>query len=87
MPVKKKKKRNFRSEYLRYHAKPAQRRRNDARKKTRRAMVKTGAVRKGDGRDIHHKDGNPKNLKRSNLAVTSKRKNRSFKRTRTARKK
>jgi len=44
-------------------------------------------IRKGDGKDVHHKDGNPRNKKRSNLRVTSKRKNRSFRRTRTARKK
>jgi len=50
-------------------------------------MKKKGRVSKGDGKDVHHKDGNPKNKKASNLKVTSKAKNRSFKRTKNARKK
>jgi hypothetical protein len=50
-------------------------------------MKKKGKVSKGDGKDVHHKDGNPKNRKSSNLKVTSMAKNRSFKRTKTARKK
>ena len=29
------------------------------------------------GKDVHHKDGNPRNNSRSNLAVTSKKYNRS----------
>jgi len=50
-------------------------------------MKKKGKVSKGDGKDVHHKDGNPKNKKASNLKVTSKTKNRSFKRTKSGRKK
>ena len=36
----------------------------------------TGAAHKGDGKDVHHKDGNPQNNARSNLQVTSRKKNR-----------
>jgi len=79
--------RNYKKEYKNYHKLPAQRKRNDARKKARRAMVKAGVVKKGSTMDIHHRDGNPRNNKRSNLAVTSRSKNRSFARTKTARKK
>jgi hypothetical protein len=50
-------------------------------------MKNKGKVSKGDGKDVHHRDGNPKNRKASNLGVTSKAKNRSFKRTKTAGKK
>ena len=49
--------------------------------------LKSGKVRKGDGRDIHHRDGNPKNNSKKNLAVTSKRNNRSFPRNKKAGKK
>ena len=45
-------------------------------------MVKTG-----DGKDVHHKDGNAMNNKRSNLSVKSASKNRSFPRTKSAGKK
>ena len=43
-------------------------------------MVKAGRVKKGDGKDVHHKDRNPKNNSKKNLRVVSKSKNRSFKR-------
>lgn len=58
---------------------------NASRKRARRALEKVGVSVKG--KDVHHKDGNPKNNKRSNLTVTSKSKNRSFKRTKSAGKK
>jgi hypothetical protein len=48
---------------------------------------KAGLVRKGDGKDVHHKDGNAMNNKRSNLQVKSASKNRSFPRTKSASKK
>jgi|TARA_R100000656_G_scaffold109117_1_gene81147 hypothetical protein len=82
-----KKKRNYRKEYDNYQGRPKQKKNRAARNTSRAKLKKTRKVRKGDGKDVHHKDGNPRNKKRSNLRVTSKRKNRSFKRTRTARKK
>jgi len=54
------------------------------RNKARRIMIKAGKAKKGDGKDVAHKDNNTKNSKKSNLAVQSKKKNRSFKRTKTA---
>lgn len=44
-------------------------------------MVAKGKVRKGDGKDVDHKDGNPRNNKSKNLRVMAKSKNRSVKRT------
>jgi hypothetical protein len=79
--------RNFRSEYKNYHAKPEQRERNNARKRARYALEKGGVVSKGDGKDVDHRDGNPKNNKTKNLRVVSKTVNRSFPRTKTAAKK
>ena len=76
--------RDYKKEYNNYQGTPAQRNRNDARKAARRKMEAAGKVRKGDGKDVDHKDGNPKNNNSKNLRVTSKSSNRSFKRTKTA---
>lgn len=65
--------RNYRKEYDEYHGKPAQIKdrasRNAACKKLKRAG-------KGDGKEIDHKDGNPRNNSRSNLRVVSRTTNR-----------
>jgi transcription initiation factor TFIIIB Brf1 subunit/transcription initiation factor TFIIB len=45
-----------------------------------------GKVSKGDGKDVAHKNGNPKDNKRKNLTVKPKSVNRSFARTKTAKK-
>ena len=81
----KKYKRNYRKEYDNYQGSPEQIKRRNSRNKARRIMAKKGAVKKGDGKDVHHTSGNPMNNKK--LAVKSKSKNRSFARTKTARKK
>jgi hypothetical protein len=60
-----------------YNAKPEQKKRRAARNKTRRQAEAEGRVSKGDGKDIDHKDGNPKNQSKSNLRVQSKSTNRS----------
>lgn len=79
--------RDYKSEYKNYHSSPEQRAKNNSRKRARYALEKGGVVTKGDGKDVDHKDGNPLNNKRSNLKVTTKTANRSFPRTKTARKK
>lgn len=79
--------RDYKNEYKAYHSKPEQREKNNSRKRARYALEKGGVVTKGDGKDVDHKDGNPLNNKRSNLKVTTKTSNRSFPRTKTARKK
>lgn len=60
-----------------YNSKPAQKKRRAARNKTRRMMERAGRVRKGDGKDVDHRDGNPMNQSKKNLRVQSKSKNRS----------
>ena len=82
-----KKKRNYRKEYDNYQGKKQQIKNRTARNSSRAAMVKKGKATKGYGKDVHHKDGNPRNKKASNLKVVSKTKNRSFRRTKNARKK
>jgi len=79
--------RNYKKEYANYHSKPEQKKRRASRNTARRRMAANGNVRKGDGKDVHHKNGNPRDNRSKNLSVTSKSKNRSFARTRTARKK
>lgn len=53
---------------------------NAKRKAARRKLEKEGKVRKGDGKDVDHKNGNPKDNSRGNLRVKSKSDNRSFSR-------
>ena len=71
--------RNYRKEYDTYHAKPEQKKNRAARNKARTLLSSTGRVRKGDGKDVDHRDGNPRNNSKSNLSVMSKRRNRSKK--------
>ena len=79
--------RNYRKEYDNYQSKPKQRRNNDKRKAARRLMEKEGKVKKGDGKDVAHKKPLAKcgSNKKGNLKVANRSKNRSFKRTKTAR--
>ena len=77
--------RNYKSEYAAYHSKPEQKKKRASRNAARRKMKAAGKA--VGGRDVDHKDGNPKNNALSNLRAVTKRKNRSFARTKTARKK
>lgn len=78
--------RNYKKEYANYHGSEKQKRRRAARGRARYALEKAGVAKKGDGKDVHHKDGNPENNSRSNLSVQSKSKNRSFARNSKAQK-
>jgi hypothetical protein len=69
-------KRNYRKEYDNYHGKPEQRKNRAGRVKARRLLMKLGKVRKGDGKDVDHKDGNPRNNGKHNLRVRDKSSNR-----------
>ena len=68
--------RNYRKEYDNYQGLAAQIKRRSSRNKARRKMVKSGKASKGDGKDVHHKDGNPKNNARKNLTILGKSLNR-----------
>jgi len=84
MPTPKKKKpakpRNYKREYAKYHAKPTQKKRRAQRNAARSKMVKAGRARKGDGKDVDHKNRNTADNRSKNLRVVSKSKNRSFSR-------
>ena len=71
--------RNYKREYKTYHKKPKQKKRRAGRNAARRKMTKAGKVRKGDGKDVHHKNRNTLDNRRKNLKVTTKKKNRSRK--------
>ena len=71
--------RDYKREYNSYHAKPTQKKNRAARNKARTLLSTTGRVRKGAGKDVDHKDRNPRNNSRSNLRVMSKSRNRSRK--------
>ena len=78
--------RNYKSEYKNYHSSDKQKKNRAARNAARAEMIKKGKVKKGDGKDVAHKNGNPTDNRRSNLKAVSAAKNRSFRRTSTARK-
>lgn len=71
--------RDYKREYVLFHGKPEQVRRRAERNKTRQTFVRAGLVRKGDRKDVDHRDHNTSNQVRSNLRVLSQSKNRSIK--------
>jgi hypothetical protein len=71
--------RDYDKEYRTYQGTPEQIANRSSRNKARRKLEKQGRVRKGDGKDVDHSDGNPKNNSTGNLRVTSKSYNRSKK--------
>lgn len=74
--------RNYRKEYQQYHGTPEHIAERSQRNKARRAAVKVGKARKGDGKDIDHKVPISKGgtNAQSNLRSMSKSANRGFKR-------
>jgi hypothetical protein len=67
--------RDYKEEY-KYHGTPEQIKRRAARVKARRYKEAAGEARKGDGKDVDHKDGNPLNNSPANLRMRSKSANR-----------
>ena len=63
-------------DYGRYHKSSRMKKERALRNKNRNKALRTGAVRKGDGMQIDHRDGNPKNNSSKNLRVVSGRSNR-----------
>lgn len=80
-PKAKKTKRNYtRSGEGKYDKSPERKKANAARKRARYKLEKAGLVKKHDGKDVDHKNGNPNDNRRSNLRVQKASKNRSIKR-------
>ena len=59
--------------------KPGQRKRRAGNNAANRKMKRLGRIKKGDGNDVHHKDGNPLNNALSNLSVKKRGENRAMK--------
>ena len=68
--------RNYKKEYGDYHSKPEQRSNRSSRNKARRKVAKLLGKKAVKGKDVDHKDGNPKNNSNSNLRLRSIKKNR-----------
>ena len=78
--------RDYRSEYANYHSSPKQKKNRASRNAARAKMLKSGRVKKGDGKDVTHRNGNPRDNSSKSLGVLSASKNRSYKRTKRAKK-
>ena len=63
-------------DYSKYHKSNRMKVEREPRNKNRYHAEKKGRVKKGDGKHIDHKDGNPRNNGRKNLRVVSARTNR-----------
>lgn len=59
-----------------YNSKPSSKKDRAARNQARAEAERDGKVRKGDGKDVDHKDSNPRNNKKSNTRVVSASENR-----------
>ena len=70
--------RDYKGEYEEYHGKPEQRKRRAGRNRARRRAERKGRVKKGDGKDVHHKDGNPENNADVNVTVMLAKDNRAL---------
>lgn len=78
--------RNYKKEYQNYQGTPEQIKKRSMRNKARRKLMKTGKVKKGDGKDVDHSKPIAKGGSNalSNLRVRSESSNRSFPRDRGA---
>lgn len=68
--------RNYRKEYDEYHGTPEQIQNRASRNAARAGAVKKNGKAKMKGKEVDHKDGNPKNNSKKNLQVMSRKANR-----------
>jgi hypothetical protein len=78
------KSRNYKKEYANYHSKPAQKKNRAGRNAARTIAKKNGA--NVAGKDVAHRNGNPRDNRPKNLTTQPASRNRSYARTRNARK-
>lgn len=86
MPYMKNGKRDYKTEYEKYHGTSTQKKNRAARNKGRSMMVQAGKAKKGDGKDVGHVKAISKGglSQMYNLQMQSKAKNRSFSKTKTS---
>lgn len=68
--------RDYKKEYRDYHSSPEQKKRRASRNAARRLMISKKGSAAVAGKDIDHKDRNPRNNSLGNLRIQSKSKNR-----------
>jgi len=71
--------RNYKKEYKDYHSKPKQIKNRSSRNKARKIMKKLKGAKAIKGKDIDHKNGNPRDNRVKNLRIRSIKVNRSKK--------
>lgn len=86
MPSSKGYKRDYKKENE-YKKQPEQIKKRVARNAARRKLMAEGKVKKGDGKQVDHRNGDATDNRRSNLRVTSAKTNTSYPRTKGAHKK
>lgn len=59
-----------------YNSSPEQKKRRAERNKARRKLMREGRVRKGDGKDVDHRNHNTSDMSSDNICVMDKSKNR-----------
>ena len=69
--------RDYAAEYEKYHSRPEYRADRASRVQARRDAESAGRVSKGDGKDVHHVNGNARDNSKGNTRVVSKSANRS----------
>lgn len=79
MPYKDKSDRNYKREYENYDGTEAVKKKRAERNRARRMMMEKGLVKKGDGKDVHHKKAlSLGGSSKDGLAVVDDNANRSF---------
>ena len=68
--------RNYKRDYKKFQSSDEQIADRSSRNSARRIKINNGDAEVGDGKDVDHKDGNPRNNKTKNLRMTSPSKNR-----------
>ena len=76
--------RNYQQEYANYQGTATQKKNRAGRNAARRTLKKSGV--NVAGKDVSHRNGNPRDNRRKNLTVKTASQNRSYARTRNARK-
>ena len=68
--------RNYKRDYEQFQSKPEQIKDRASRNSARAEEKENGNVSKGDGKDVHHKNGNPRDNSNTNIRIVPKSKNR-----------
>lgn len=71
--------RDYKSDYEKFQSSDKAKKDRAARNAARSELMRDGRVAKGDGKDVDHSDGNPRNNSNKNLRVMSKSRNRAKK--------